>query len=302
MQNLLPQAKELLTIFDAWQKLGLQGEPKRTCCSPFREEKNPSFSISPDGKLWKDFATDEGGSVVDFIAKALGCDIAEAIGQTISLAGLSSGSNGDSYAPAPRQAVKTPPKPEPLSKDTLREYGRLQAAAVEELLRDKERLAKIAEARGWRPDSLEALALDGHLGWHDGKLAFLYDHGLKLRSKAPDGSRVIRWLFGGNGELWRGSLLKIEAFRNRTVWICEGETDAISLLDADMEDEARLIVALPCANAWHAEWIAPLSGRSLVLALDADTAGEKAAASLMEKLSGFASSIQRLNLNSIFKL
>jgi len=40
---------------------------------------------------------------------------------------------------------------------------------------------RIAKARGWNPETLRQLALEGHLGWHDGKLAFIYDTGVKLR-------------------------------------------------------------------------------------------------------------------------
>ncbi len=59
-----------LTIYDLWRIFGIKGKPARSCRSPFREDKNPSFSVSPDGLLWRDFATDEGGGIINFIAKA----------------------------------------------------------------------------------------------------------------------------------------------------------------------------------------------------------------------------------------
>jgi hypothetical protein len=72
--DLFQQAREAYTIADAWQMLRLPGEPKASCRSPFRDERNPSFSIFDNGRGWKDHASGEGGDVVEFIRVALGCD------------------------------------------------------------------------------------------------------------------------------------------------------------------------------------------------------------------------------------
>src|SRR5580658_6367521 len=65
-RDALDAAKARVGIADAWRALGLPGEPRRTCRSPFREDRHASFSISADGHLWFDHATGEGGDVVDF--------------------------------------------------------------------------------------------------------------------------------------------------------------------------------------------------------------------------------------------
>lgn len=59
----------------AWNDLGFRGKPGKCCCSPFRDERNPSFSIYEGGLKWKDFGSGESGDVVDFIQRALGVDI-----------------------------------------------------------------------------------------------------------------------------------------------------------------------------------------------------------------------------------
>lgn len=41
-----------------------------SCCSPFRKDNNPSFSLNLFHGGWKDFATGESGNVYDFIEKA----------------------------------------------------------------------------------------------------------------------------------------------------------------------------------------------------------------------------------------
>lgn len=54
--------------------LGLQGEPKASCRSPFREERSPSFTIYDNGTRWKDHGEQIGGDVVEFIKHGLGSD------------------------------------------------------------------------------------------------------------------------------------------------------------------------------------------------------------------------------------
>ena len=65
----LDAAKARVGISAAWQILGLPGEPHRSCCSPFREDRHPSFSVTDD-RLWHDHSTGEGGDVVSFIMRA----------------------------------------------------------------------------------------------------------------------------------------------------------------------------------------------------------------------------------------
>jgi CHC2 zinc finger len=67
-------ANSKVTIFEAWSRLGLPGSPRRSCHSPFREERSPSFSIFAEGTRFKDHATQKGGSVFDFVMEAAQCD------------------------------------------------------------------------------------------------------------------------------------------------------------------------------------------------------------------------------------
>ena len=83
----LQAAKERLSIPALWAMLSLPGRPGRSCRSPFREDRNPSFSIYDDGRKWKDHATGEGGDAVDFVAVAFGISNEEACRKLIELAG-----------------------------------------------------------------------------------------------------------------------------------------------------------------------------------------------------------------------
>jgi hypothetical protein len=76
--DVFAEAREKYSIPDLWQALGLPGEPKPSCKSPFREDKQPSFSIFDNGKAWCDHATGQGGDVIEFLCAALQIDHREA--------------------------------------------------------------------------------------------------------------------------------------------------------------------------------------------------------------------------------
>jgi CHC2 zinc finger len=77
-RNRIEEAKARFTIPVLWRMFNLPGKPARSCRSPFREDRSPSFSISEDGRRWIDFATGERGDAVDFLAKIKSISSAEA--------------------------------------------------------------------------------------------------------------------------------------------------------------------------------------------------------------------------------
>lgn len=79
-------AKKRLNIFDLWRRLGIPGLPDICCCSPFRPDGHPSFSIYMDGTRWFDHATGEGGDAIDFLGKAAGITNRAAVKLFIRLA------------------------------------------------------------------------------------------------------------------------------------------------------------------------------------------------------------------------
>jgi hypothetical protein len=112
----LKAALEKLTIFDVWQRLGVKGEPGKNgkaCRSPFRPDRNPSFSIYKNGNKWKDHATGEGGDAADFCAKARNLSKEEGARLLIDLAGTRRGNPvpQDNGGSANRQ--KSPGNPDP---------------------------------------------------------------------------------------------------------------------------------------------------------------------------------------------
>lgn len=101
----LALALERFTIPELWQLLGLSGTPQASCRSPFREDKNPSFTIYAGGQRWCDHGTGEGGDAVDFIAQACDLSKSEAARKLIDLAGTRGcGRPWANYHPQPRPA------------------------------------------------------------------------------------------------------------------------------------------------------------------------------------------------------
>jgi hypothetical protein len=79
-----------LPIADAWRALNLPGSPAKSCSSPFRDDRNPSFSVYHEatGDRWKDHAEGCGGDVLDLIEKTKGCTTAEALIWARSILGI----------------------------------------------------------------------------------------------------------------------------------------------------------------------------------------------------------------------
>ena len=84
----LDEAKQRVRIPELWAQLGLPGTPGKSCRCPWREDRRPSFSIYAEGMRWRDWATDEGGDAIDFLARARGLSMGDAIREFKRLGGL----------------------------------------------------------------------------------------------------------------------------------------------------------------------------------------------------------------------
>lgn len=189
----IPALKEALRIPEVWQRLGLPGEPKPACRSPFREDRNPSFAIFDDGCRWKDHGTGEAGDVIDFLARACNVDNAEATRRFAAM----SGSGAPAQAPPPaRSKPGDGPKLPTLRKgsvseiDALAKMRRLHFDAVSLAVSgDALRFADVCGFPSWilLDDSrkiAEARRLDGRQYPAIGDLAQRKAHTIKGSSKS----------------------------------------------------------------------------------------------------------------------
>ena len=265
----------------------LQGEPGK------------SLSIcltGPKAGIFKDFATGEegGDNLLELLRAARGLDFAAACREARAWLGLQA-----------THAMKATPRRDAPSRRQNPAPYQLSEAEVARGTRMAERLTSnprecesIARDRGWQPDTVFGLAQEAYLGLSESdRLVFLYDTGAKERWQ-EGGERRMRFLFGKADSLWRGGLLSIA----EQVFICEGETDAISLIDAGAEDaEGSLVVALPGAGIFKPHWTRQLAGKAVVLCLDADDAGKKATEKHKATLAPHVASLRTVNLEALPK-
>ena len=128
----LEHAKAAFTIDDAWSRLGLSGHPAKSCRSPFRDDRSPSFSVFDNGTRWRDHGTGEGGDVCDFLAAALNVDPSDAARWLLEQTNTRTSRRDWPRMQTVAQAKPTPPEPRkplvlpPMDKGTIAELAQLQ--------------------------------------------------------------------------------------------------------------------------------------------------------------------------------
>ena len=297
----LDAAKARLTIPDAWRALSLPGEPLRHCCSPFREDRHPSFSIFADGRGWHDFATGEGGDVVSFVKSATGSTDAEAIRRVLELAGGIT----SPVALAPRHG---PAKPVPAHYDGLAGLD-LQPPTLREVL-------ALAELRDWPTFAgLELAAHRGLLRFSDVKHRG-ETHRAWIFTDADRKSAQARRL---DGEPWAGEthtfksktlrtdpdappgLADVVAHNRPVVLICEGEADTLSALllawAGGIVGKVGVICLTGASKPLPLAVLEKLRGRRCRVMRQTDPAGHKAALAWAESIHADGIAVDLANLD-----
>jgi hypothetical protein len=249
-----------------------------------------SFKICIAGEkagLWGDFADSQrhSRSLLDLWMQSRNVDFKTALREAAEWLGVS-------LAPVIRQRTNQPPaETAQCADDFLSTDECLRAIEMAVALQNDANLCeRIADARGWKPETIRELTIGPYLGWYKGKLAFIYETGVKLRWR-QQGERIVRWAFG-KPWLWRGSLIDTAT----AVYLCEGETDAISLVDAGLESDGRTVaVALPSATTFNEQWSNLFTGKDVILAFDADKAGQEATRRVSRFLHAHVASLKQLN-------
>ena len=297
----LDAAKARVSIADAWRALVLPGEPLRTCCSPFREDRNPSFSIFADERGWHDFATGEKGDVVSFVKRATACTDAEAIRRVLELAGGIT----SPVALAPRHG---PTKPVPAPYDGLAGLD-LQPPTLGEVL-------ALAELRDWPTFAgLELAAHRGLLRFSDVKHRG-ETHRAWIFTDADRKSAQARRL---DGEPWAGEthtfksktlrtdpdappgLADVVAHNRPAVLICEGEADTLAALllawAGGIVGKVGVICLTGASKPLPLAVLEKLRGRRCRVLRQTDPAGHKAALAWAESIHAAGIVVDLANLD-----
>ena len=229
------------------------------CRCPFHPDRTPSFSIIENDAWAKCFGCDWKGDIFNYVMSRTGCDFRTAYQHLAQFPTL----HGTRTKQVPLGSKAVQPEYQFTERD-LKEIEESTAA----ILNGTERCNRIAASRGWKPETIQALAAEKSLGWGGDCLDFIYETGIKVR-KWP-GKELYWW--AGKPYVWRSRVMKNAS----AVYLTEGETDAITLLDAGLETDPEVaVVAAPSASTFEKQWAELFRGKDVVLCYDADQAGEK---------------------------
>jgi hypothetical protein len=200
--------------------------------------------------------------------------------------------DSDKLFPYSYPVTKNKVKPKPKTKVTTLQLGHIMEACSR-LSSSEELIERLALERMWNPRTIKRLAEQGDLGYHVKEWAFCYQKGMKLRGM-KNGKRTFRWYFGGNSDLWRSQWINPHT---KKVFITEGETDAITLIDQDplFDNDESVVVAIPGANSWRDEWSKLFDDRAVFLIPDNDTAGQQCMEKVASSICTHAKSVRKLN-------
>lgn len=290
-QASLQEAKRRLRIPELWAKLGLENPPSsgraRVVCSPFRPERSPSFSISADGMLWKDFSGEAAGDAVTFIEHACNLSRKDAMRHLMELAGVVLPAPGESPRPlalvAPQGATA-----EPLRRRAMPDLDGLTEGT-------REQWARLAVLRGVSVAAVERMVARGGLLFGDYRNleSWVVTDSRRCNAQARrlDGKC---WPVGGGGvkamtvpNSW-GAWPLGAADAGPNILLCEGGPDWLAGFELsvtvwrDVSPVTMLGASMPIYESALGWWL----GKKVWIVPHGDDAGGKALAKWSAQLAG----------------
>lgn len=123
----------------------------------------------------------------------------------------------------------------------------------------------------------------------DGRPAYVQGRALGVVAKKHERWRSMR---GGVPCLWGVDSLRLDP--RRSVVICEGPVDSITAVQWTRGKHA--VVGIFGAGGLKPEWCAQLRGRTVVLALDPDEAGDRGSAKAIAMLNAVGAEVRRMQI------
>ncbi len=270
--------KARLFIPDVWRMMELAGTPGKSCASPFRADKKPSFSVFDDGRRFRDHATGDGGTVIDFIQLALGDGLEGALKWARERCG---------------GAVPVPPPPPRRAETAAAKSGGARPNQPPKLRRAKPgELETLSALRGYTVETLAEAQASGLLAFASvwGRVAWMVcDPGGRI----AEGRRLdgLPWeAFGPMPErkchAWGGQKdwpVNLDAAAQRPkLALVEGGPDALAALEIiqreGVAEAVGVVAVLGAANTRLAgEALAHFKGKVVRLFPHTDEAGRKGA-------------------------
>ncbi|MCC6591632.1 MAG: AAA family ATPase [Bryobacterales bacterium] len=254
---------------------------------PFHKEKTPSFTVTPDKRMFYCFGCQAGGDVFDFVAKIEGVTFNSAVRKVAEMVGLDPESYGQAAGSLAVVSGEVPSRPvaKPTSNGTpkvvatypyIDEHG--------ELLYEVQRIepGRNGKAKDFRQRRVHPI--DGAWVWgisdgayHKGQNGDWYP----VKGEAgPDDDELP--------EVRRVLYRLPQVLAAETVYVVEGEKDVHTL-------EAAGLVATTnsggAAQKWLPQYTEVLRGRRVIVIPDKDEPGKKRGAAILKDLEGKADAI-----------
>ena len=272
--SLIQEIKLKEDVFSLWRRINPESAPCRDGLyrSPFRDEKKESFSVSRSGTRFKDFATGDGGDVIDMAMILWSCDKKEAVRR------LHDGST--TLPPLPAKRIQPPriidrEKLARLTKQVICDF-RIENDSV---------TSRFLDAKSIPVNIARILNKEGSLGEYKGSPSYVFGDGIKVRYDAET-SRSTRWLIGNAGGVpWRFRTLNAKI---KTIILTESESDAMKSMASLQSLDTRTVrvIAAPSAS-WRPgpEILSAITkDRRLIVAVDNDDAGKALTQWLMRRV------------------
>jgi hypothetical protein len=286
----LAEAKDILRIPELWNVMNYPGAPAKSCRAPWREDRNASFSVSDDGKLWKDFTTGEGGDAVDFLCKAQGLDSKQACREFLRLAQKGVPASSALKLTNAKKFVLTP---------------LLQKGSPHEL-------ETLSQSRGLTNEGLTLAQDAGTLFFSHlrGFPAWIItdETGRNKQARRLDGGKWQHigdkkaWTLPGSEAAWPIAIAKSASYQ--TILLCEGGPDflaAFHLIAATRRPNLFPVTMLGAGLRIHAEALPIFSGKRIRIFphIDDNGQGYRAAATWQDQLESVGATVDAFSFDGL---
>lgn len=270
----IQEIKDQIDLHDLAEKLGLE-RPQRNgnYRSPHHKDSNPSLEIKKDGKRWRDYSTDAGGSCVDLVCYVEGIEVGEALKRLHELYGI----------PFTRTKGEDP-RPKSLAEkiagiciqnaDIVKDYLRGRGITDEVISRAIQR--KAVGFNTWNSTKVQA----GEFGYGGPAAAFIVRTLNPGHIVAVDMRYLDPALNGGTKTQCQGEkdgypfvMDLARLLQAKTVYVVESPINAMSIESCDMPYTAA-IATRGISNVKLIDWRF-LQGKQVISAMDNDKPDEK---------------------------
>jgi predicted Fe-S protein YdhL (DUF1289 family) len=308
------------------QKFQRAGQNDFKCFCPFHAERDRSCHV--DAKRLKCFGCGASHDLVSYWQATRNCNFREAIGQLAARVGITIPTAATDTRGATARTTPALPKPppppkreteKPLPSDFDELHRRMRWSAYKEADAQADVASKleiragtvreltvpIACTLGWSREPIRIESADGKISYsRPRRVTYCYCHGIKVRAPyGDDRDPRFNWACGRPVHPWRGCIMVSHPKIERVILtesesdLCAGFDDGWEKLNPRPGETGRVLVA--GATGFAAEWIPLFKNRRVLIAFDADEAGERGAQEVAGMLSPVATSVEILNLTAV---